>query len=94
LNGKVAVPGLGNRLTTVGIRCADHATPSIHFDDKQRSLGRYSSLADYEQPYLQKITHHQSTGGEMGTITSRVSYSTLPHIRDLQTARSDPDITT
>jgi hypothetical protein len=43
--------GLENRdLTAVGIRCADHATPSIrkswHYADKRRSLGRYSSLAD------------------------------------------------
>jgi hypothetical protein len=35
----------------VAIRCADHATPSIHkslyyFANKQRSLGRCSSLAD------------------------------------------------
>jgi hypothetical protein len=34
----------------VGIRCADHATPSIHqfgtiFADKRRSLGSYCSLA-------------------------------------------------
>jgi hypothetical protein len=40
-----------SRLTTVGIRCADHATPSIHkswdyFANKRRSLGRHSSLAD------------------------------------------------
>jgi hypothetical protein len=39
------------RLTTVGIRCADHATPSIrkswhYFANKRRSLGRHSSLAD------------------------------------------------
>jgi hypothetical protein len=36
---------------TAGIRCADHATPSIrkswhYFANKWRSLGRYSSLAD------------------------------------------------
>jgi hypothetical protein len=35
----------------VGIRCADHATPSNrnswhYFANKRRSLGRYSSLAD------------------------------------------------
>jgi hypothetical protein len=40
-----------SRLTTVGIRCADHATPSIrkswhYFANKRRSLGRHSSLAD------------------------------------------------
>jgi hypothetical protein len=39
------------RLTTAGIRCADHATPSIrkslhYFANKRRSLGRHSSLAD------------------------------------------------
>jgi hypothetical protein len=39
------------RLTAVGIRCGDHATPSIrksctNFADKRRSLGRYNSLAD------------------------------------------------
>jgi hypothetical protein len=35
----------------VGIRCADHVTPSIrrslNFADKWRSFGRYSSFADY-----------------------------------------------
>jgi hypothetical protein len=40
------------RLTTVGIRCADHATPlypqklALNFADKWRSHSRYSSLAD------------------------------------------------
>jgi hypothetical protein len=42
------------RLTTVGIRCADHAIPSIrkswhYFANKRRSLGRHSSLADQSQ---------------------------------------------
>jgi hypothetical protein len=37
--------------TTGGIRCADHATPSIrkswhYFSNKRRSLDRHSSLAD------------------------------------------------
>jgi hypothetical protein len=40
-----------SRLTTVGIRYADHATPSLrkswhYFANKRWSLGRYSSLAD------------------------------------------------
>jgi hypothetical protein len=40
-----------SRLTTVGIGCAAHATPSIrkswhYFGNKLRWLGRHSSLAD------------------------------------------------
>jgi hypothetical protein len=47
----VAVPVKKTENTTGGIRCADHATPSIgkswhYFAKKRRSLGRHSSLAD------------------------------------------------
>jgi hypothetical protein len=38
--------GLENENTAVVIRRADHATPS-KFADKRRSLGWYSSLADW-----------------------------------------------
>jgi hypothetical protein len=42
---------------TGGIRCADHATPSIskswhHFAKKRRSLGRHSSLADQNHVFF------------------------------------------
>jgi hypothetical protein len=40
-----------------GIRCADHATPSIrnswhYFANKRRSLGRHSSLADQSHGFF------------------------------------------
>jgi hypothetical protein len=43
--------GQESRINGRGIRCADHATPSIRkrwhcFADKRRSLGRYNSLSD------------------------------------------------
>jgi hypothetical protein len=46
-----AAPVKKTEKTTGGIRCADHATPSIrkswhYFAKKRRSLGRHSSLAD------------------------------------------------
>jgi hypothetical protein len=45
------------RLTTWGIRCADHASPSIrrswhYFANKRRSLGRHSSLADQNHSFF------------------------------------------
>jgi hypothetical protein len=45
------------RLTTVGVRCADHATPSIrkswqYFANKRRLLGRHCSLADQSHEVL------------------------------------------
>jgi hypothetical protein len=51
LEKKQRLRSIKPRLTTVGIRCADHATPSIrkswhYFANKRRLLGRYSSLAD------------------------------------------------
>jgi hypothetical protein len=47
----VAAPVKKTETTTGGIRCADHATPSIrksshYFANKRRSLGGHSSLAD------------------------------------------------
>jgi hypothetical protein len=46
-----AAPVKKTENTTGGIRCADHATPSIskswyYFAKKRRSLGRHGSLAD------------------------------------------------
>jgi hypothetical protein len=53
----VAAPVKKTETTTGGIRCADHATPSIrkswhYFANKRRSLGRHSSLADQSHVVL------------------------------------------
>jgi hypothetical protein len=47
----IVIPVKKTENTTGGIRCADHATPSIrkswyYFAKERRSLGRHSSLAD------------------------------------------------
>jgi hypothetical protein len=53
LGRKSSSSSLETENTAVGIRCADHETPSVrknvdtNFADKQRSLGQYSSLADW-----------------------------------------------
>jgi hypothetical protein len=49
LNEKVAAPVKKTELTAGGIRCADHATPSIRKKlalTSPTSGGRFSSLAD------------------------------------------------
>jgi hypothetical protein len=53
----VAAPVKKTENTTGGIRCADHATPSIrnswyYFAKKRRSLGRHSSLADQSHGFF------------------------------------------
>jgi hypothetical protein len=50
----VAAPVKKTEANERGIRCADHATPSIrkswhYFANKRRSIGRHSSLADQSQ---------------------------------------------
>jgi hypothetical protein len=57
----VAAPVKTTENTTGGIRCADHATPSIrkswyYFAKKRQSLGRHSSLADQSQGvFLERV---------------------------------------
>jgi hypothetical protein len=53
----VAAPVKKTENTTGGIRCADHATPSIrkswyYFAKKRRSLGGHSSLADQSHGFF------------------------------------------
>jgi hypothetical protein len=57
LNEKVAAPDKKTEVTTGGIRCADHATPSIrkvgtNFADKRRSFGGYSLVFLVKQFYF------------------------------------------
>jgi hypothetical protein len=61
------------RLTAMGIRCANHATPSIrnswyYFANKRRFLGRYSSPADKATEFF--FPHHSLVPSEYRHLAS------------------------